>query len=98
MLEIGIHDAKDGSVGSLPPIEDGSGKTPFTLAHQKANTRILPCNASDDVGGAIATIIIYYENLIGNADGIEHGPDMIEQAADIFCFLESGDYQSQLCL
>ena len=66
-------------IGILPAVKNRAGQTALTLAHQKANARILLCNGGDDFGSAVATIIVHDQNLVVKVKRIEDGANTLEQ-------------------
>jgi len=66
------------------------------LAHQKSHARIFASDGRDHCAGPIRAVIVDDQNLVGMIEWIENGTNVAEQAADVFLFTESGNYQGQL--
>ena len=96
MLQVGIHHAQNLSIRVLPSIKDCAGETSLSFAHQKSHARIFASDGRDHCAGPIRAVIVDDQNLVGMIEWIENGTNVAEQAADVFLFTESGNYQGQL--
>ena len=52
--------------------------------------------SGDDLLGAVAAVVIDDDDLVSDADGIEDGADVVEQAGQILRLAQRGNDQRQL--
>jgi len=98
VLEVGVHDAEDGGVGVLPAMQDGAGKSSRAFANQEADAGILSGYGGDDISGAVATVVVDDEDLIGDGQRIEDAADVVDESCDIFGFAEGRNHECKLAL
>src|ERR1700757_3722710 len=96
MLQIGIHDADDRSIGMCPCVKHCTGKTSQSLANQEANARISPGECLDYFVSPIAAVVVYYKNPPIDFEPIEHRAQTFQQSRQILCFTERRNRQSDL--
>ena len=57
---------------------------------------IVPCHGRDHVAGAVAAVIVDYEDFVDDVQRVEHAADVIEQAAYVAGFAQRRNHQRQL--
>jgi len=71
MLHVGVHRSEHFSIGVLPAMQHGSGKTRLPFADEQSHARVLFGDRRDNLSRSIAAIIIDNEYLILQTEPIE---------------------------
>src|ERR1700722_288760 len=97
MLEVGVHDAKNASLGNLPTANHGGRESALSLPTNHAHLRKLVSLGERDFPGAVGTVVVDHNDFVLKVrDGIENGNKLGKDGGDIFAFVVGGKHQRHI--
>ena len=90
MLEVGVHDGENASLGNLPAADYGGRESPLALSANHVQLRKFVGQAERDFPGAVRTVIVNNNDFVLKIrNGIEDGNELCDDRGDVFAFIVS---------
>ena len=96
MLEVSVDDAQDVGFAMTPAMLNGTGQTALPATNQACYSPIFRGHMLHQRFGAVAAVVINYNQLVSDSQWIEAAPNSVEHIGDVVGFAEGGYDEGQL--
>jgi hypothetical protein len=92
MLEVGIHDGENATLGDLPAADYRSREAALALSANDANLRESFGLGQGDFPRAVGAVVVDHDDFIPEiGDGIENRGELSDYGGDVFAFVVGGE-------